>query len=271
MSAIHPGTFGKHEAELLSAFLPQASIAVQNAQRADALESKMIAAERKHAMADLARGVSHDLNNALGAVLPLVQQLRAEADDGGLDPRTCAADLAQIEQSLHVCRRIFNGMLSFARRGNSALSEGDLRHAIDCTLAILGENLRRRGVVAHVELPTPLPHVATAQNDLEQLLLNLLTNARDAMPDGGEVRLSATAADDDMLRLVMEDTGVGIAPEHLPVVLEPFFSTKPNGSGLGLSICRSIVWEIGGQIQFESTLGRGTRVTVTLPVALAPT
>ena len=75
----------------------------------------MLIAERKHAMADLARGVSHDVNNALGAVLPLVQQLREEIDQGTLDPAVAAADLAQFERSIQVCRRIFGGMLNFAR------------------------------------------------------------------------------------------------------------------------------------------------------------
>jgi signal transduction histidine kinase len=266
VSACHPETFGAFESDLLSSFLPQAAIAVHNAQRTESLETKMLAAERKHAIADVARGVSHDLNNALGAVLPLVEQMRADADSGTLDPKTFGDDLKQIEHSLQVCRRIFSGMLTFARRAAGSIGHGQVRQAIDCTLAILGDNLRRRGVAIDVDLPDELPSVAAGQSALEQVLINLVTNARDAMPDGGALHIrAAPLKDGPRLRMVVEDTGVGIAAEHLPLVLEPFFTTKSGGSGLGLSICRSIVWEMGGEIAFDSAPGRGTRVTLLLP------
>ena len=269
VSARHPQTFGNYESELLSAFLPQAAIAVHNAQRTASLHSKMIAAERKHAMADLARGVAHDLNNALGAVLPLVQQLCEEASSGRLDQRTCAEDLKQIEQSLHTCRRIFSGMLTFARRAAATVGEGSIRQAVENTLAILEEGLRKRAIALNLDVPDALPGVRGAQSDLEQLLLNLVTNARDAMPDGGRLTIAARHQPPQLL-VVVEDTGCGIAPDVLARVIEPFFTTKPNGSGLGLSICRSIAWDIGGDMRFESRLGAGTRVTLLLPASDIP-
>jgi signal transduction histidine kinase len=114
-----------------------------------------------------------------------------------------------------------------------------------------------------------LPPVACAQSDLEQVLLNLLTNAREATQTGGlltvEARPSPSGVD-----IAITDTGQGIAAEHLPRVLEPFFTTRSSGNGLGLTICRSIVWEAGGTIQIDSTVGAGTRVTVTIPRASTP-
>ena len=107
-----PVPFCPYEVELVSQFLPQTAVALRNARRAESLEQRVLIAERKHAMADLARGVSHDVNNALGAVLPLVQQLREEIDQGTLDPAVAAVDLAQFERSIQVCRRIFGGMLN---------------------------------------------------------------------------------------------------------------------------------------------------------------
>jgi signal transduction histidine kinase len=269
VSACHAESFGSFESDLLSSFLPQAAIAVHNAQRTESLETKMLAAERKHAMADVARGVSHDLNNALGAVLPLVEQMRADADSGALDSKTFADDLKQIEHSLQVCRRIFSGMLTFARRAAAgSVGHGQVRQAIDCTLAILGDNLRRRGVRIELDLPDDLPSVAAGQSALEQVLINLITNARDAMPDGGALRIGAAPLGNDArLRLVVEDTGIGISAQNLPLVLEPFFTTKAGGSGLGLAICRSIIWEMGGEIAFDSVPGRGTRVTLLLPTS----
>jgi len=267
VSARHPRTLGNHEAELLSAFLPQASIAVHNAQRTESLHSKMIAAERKHAMADLARGVSHDLNNALGAVLPLVQQLCEEAGAGELDQQTGTEDLRQIERSLHTCRRIFSGMLTFARRAAASIGQGSVRQAVDGTLAILEDGMRKRGIDVAVDVSDDLPSIAGAQSDLEQLMLNLVTNARDAMPDGGRLRIAARH-EPPHLMVVVEDTGCGIAPDVLARVHEPFFTTKPHGSGLGLSICRSIVWDVGGDMRFDSRPGEGTRVTLLLPAAV---
>lgn len=120
ISARHPGTFGLYECDLVTSLLPQAMVAIHNAEQTESLQDRVLQAERKHAMAELARGVSHDVNNALGSMLPLIQQLREEAADGRIDPATLAADLAQIEHSVHVCTRIFGGMLKFARHASSA-------------------------------------------------------------------------------------------------------------------------------------------------------
>jgi signal transduction histidine kinase len=254
-----------YEAELVSQFLPHASIALQNSQRTESLELNLIQAERKHAMANLARGVAHDVNNALGAVLPLVQQMRAELATGQVDVSSVAEDLRQIERSILTSRRIFGGMLSFARGAVRDAGGANLRQAIDNTRAILKEGLRRRNIEVVLEVESGLPSIQGVQGDLEQLLLNLLTNARDAMPNGGQLRIAARLSEGG-LQLVVEDTGVGIPAEHLAKVLEPFFSTKPDGNGLGLSICRSIVWQMQGKLDISSTPGVGTRVTVLLPV-----
>jgi signal transduction histidine kinase len=265
IAARHSGSFGPYEAELVSQFLPHASIALQNSQRTESLEMNLIQAERKHAMANLARGVAHDVNNALGAVLPLVQQMRAELATGKVDAAAVADDLRQIERSIQTSRRIFGGMLSFARGTVRDAGGANLRQAIDNTRAILKEGLRRHSIEVVAEVESGLPSLQGAQGDLEQVLLNLLTNARDAMPHGGRLRIAAGLCEAG-LQLVVEDTGAGIPPEHISQVLEPFFTTKPGGNGLGLSICRSIVWQMQGKLDISSALGVGTRVTVTLPV-----
>jgi signal transduction histidine kinase len=264
VAARHSGSFGPYEAELVGQLLPHVSIALQNSQRTESLEQNLIQAERKHAMADLARGVAHDVNNALGAVLPLVQQIRAELAAGRVDPTSLAEDLRQIEGSIQVSRRIFRGMLSFARGAVQEPRAANIKQAIDNTRALLKEGLERRGIQVAVTLEPGLPPLPASQGDLEQLFLNLLTNARDAMPQGGRLEVAARR-DGPALQLVVADTGSGILPEHLPQVLEPFFSTKPQGNGLGLSICRSIVWQMEGTLHLSSSPGEGTCVTVTIP------
>jgi signal transduction histidine kinase len=265
VASIAPGSFTRYEVELVAQFLPQAAVALQNSRRAESLEQKVLLAERKHAMADLARGVSHDVNNALGVVLPLVQQLRDELDAGGLDPAVAAADLREVERAIQACRRIFGGMLSFARGLSRNSSEVSLSQAVDAALAILRQGLERRGVVLTVDVAADLPMLLGVQADVEQLLLNLLSNARDASRPGDALTVRAARAG-DLLELIVEDTGCGIPREHLARIREPFFTTKPDGHGLGLAICRSIVAGMRGQLQIESTQGVGTRVRAALPI-----
>jgi two-component system, NtrC family, sensor kinase len=265
VAAIHTGAFSHHEVELISQFLPQTAVALQNARRAESLEQRVLIAERKHAMADLARGVSHDVNNALGAVLPLVQQLREEIVQGTLDPAVAAVDLAQFERSIQVCRRIFGGMLNIARGTARNPSEVSLAHVADSVLAILREGLERRGVRLTVDIPADLPALYGIQADVEQLLLNLVSNARDAIVAGDQLTIRA-CANVGSIDLVVEDTGCGIPSEHLSKIQEPFFTTKASGHGLGLAICRSIVAQMRGQFRIESTPGSGTRVQASFPV-----
>lgn len=255
---------GPYEAQLVEQFMPQVAVAIQNSRRAESLEAKMLEGEKKHAMADLARGVAHDLNNALGSILPLVQQLREDSLAGQIDPELLATDLEQIERSMQVCRRIFGGMLAFARGAARGPARGDVRRAVDSALTLLADGIDRRRIRCEVAIAVDLPTIRGSQSDLEQLFFNLMTNARDAMPGGGVLRVGAERQEAQVLAFV-EDTGVGIAERDLPRVQEPFFSTKPHGSGLGLAICRSIVWGLGGKLTLRSRQGEGTRVELVLP------
>ncbi|HEY7290154.1 MAG TPA: ATP-binding protein [Vicinamibacterales bacterium] len=263
-----PGQLKPFDAELVEHFRSQAAIAIQNLHRTETLRARVLTAERKHAMADLARSVSHDVNNALGSMLPLVQQLRVDLKDGALDPGVLAQDLEQVQKSLQVCRRIFGGMLTFSRNAARRSGYGQVRRALDTTSAILKYGMNRSGIELHVTAPDDLPEVACSQSDLEQVFLNLLTNAREAMPTGGRITVLA-AASNDAVEVVIADTGCGISVENLARVLEPFFTTKPNGSGLGLSICRSVLWEADGDLTIESEADKGTRIKVLVPQAQA--
>lgn len=270
VAARRPGGLTKYDADLVNGFRSQAAQAIDSLTRAESLEARMATAERRHAMAELARGVSHDVNNALGSMLPLVQQMLRDARRRAIDAAVLEGDLEQVQASLQVCRRIFGGMLAFARGGARRTRSGHIRTAIDTSLAILRTGIERRGIGLDVELPEEgeFQRVACTQSDLEQVLLNLLTNAREASQPGGRISVGVHPARGGVA-IAIADTGEGIAAEHLSRVLEPFFTTKSGGNGLGLTICRSIVWEAGGTIDIDSTLGIGTRVVVTLPHASA--
>ena len=265
----HPQQLKPFDAELVEHFRSQAAIAIQNLHRTELLRARVVTAERKNAMADLARSVSHDLNNALGSMLPLIQQMQADLRGGGLTPTVFAEDLEHVQKSLQVCRRIFGGMLTFSRNAARRGSYGHIRRAIETASAILKYGMSRSAIELHVNVPDEIPEVACRQSDLEQVFLNLLTNAREATPLGGRISVSVRPVD-RLVEITIADSGCGIPAEHLPRVLEPFFTTKEKGNGLGLSICRSVLWEVDGTLTIDSVPGKGTEVRVLVPAAISP-
>ena len=265
VAARYPGSFSRYEADLLRRFTPLAAVAIQNSQRTVSLEAKWLEAEKKHAIANLLRGVSHDVNNALGCILPLVQQLLEDIQSEALQPETLSDDLEQVEHSIQTCRRIFGGMLALARNTGQVNVQGNLRRALDSTLTVLRDGFERQGIELDIQVADVLPNIEAGQGDLEQLFLNLATNARDAMPTGGTLSIRAELQGDDAAILI-RDTGCGIPVEFMSRIQEPFFTTKRNGNGLGLSICRSIIWNAGGHLEIKSEPGAGTEIRVLLPL-----
>ncbi|MEZ5965326.1 MAG: ATP-binding protein [Planctomycetota bacterium] len=266
LASVRARSLGEYEADLLQRFLPQATVAIRNAEKTESLKESVLRAERKHAMADLARGVAHDVNNALGSILPIVQQLRAELRDGSVDPTALAADLERIDDAVATCRRIFGGMLAFAKSAGRSVRNGDLGRAIAAASSILRSSATRRGADLHLEVPDVLPQVVGAQHELEQLFLNLMSNACEASPRGGRVTVRASL-DGGHVEVRVCDQGKGMSRTELARVEEAFYSTKPNGTGLGLAICRSIVGDIGASMRIESEPGVGTSVALLLPLA----
>jgi signal transduction histidine kinase len=262
-----PEQLKPYDAELVEHFRSQAAIAIQNLHRTESLRARLLTAERKHAMADLARSVSHDVNNALGSMLPLVQQMAADLRAGRLDTGVFAEDLEHVQKALQVCRRIFGGMLSFSRNAARRSGYGHVRRAIETASAILKYGMGRSGIELNVNIPEEVPEVACSQADLEQVFLNLLTNAREATPHGGQIIVTVNLTEAGV-EVLVADSGCGIPAENLPRVLDPFFTTKPQGNGLGLSICRAVLWEVDGTISIRSEPGRGTFVQVGVPLAM---
>jgi two-component system, NtrC family, sensor kinase len=179
-----------------------------------------------------------------------------------------AEDLEHVQKSLQVCRRIFGGMLAFSRNAARQSRYGQVRRAFETASAILKHGMTRSAIELQVSIPDDTPEVACGQSDLEQVFLNLLTNAREATPHGGRI-LVAVRPTDRAVEISIADTGCGIATENLPRVLEPFFTTKPHGNGLGLSICRSVLWEVDGTITIQSDPGSGTDVRILVPQAVS--
>ena len=263
LSGCAPGTFGHHELAVVESFTSLASVALKRAQTLEDLQARMLKIERQNALAHLARGVAHDINNALGEVIPLVQQVQADVQSGTIVPEVLAEDLHRIELSLQVTRGIFGRMLRFARGSPRNAGPSDVATAVEAVRDILQESLSRLEIEVRAELPDELAAVRCGHSDLERLLFNLMSNGRDALPNGGTLTIAARMAM-PYVEITVADDGIGMTAETLAQIESPFFTTKEHGTGLGLSTCRSIAAEAGGAVIIESRVGAGTRVTARL-------
>ncbi len=133
---------------------------------------------------------------------------------------------------------------------------------------LMDSAFKERGVVFHLHTPSPIPTFAFDPGQIRQVLINLFKNALEAMLQGGELNVTA-AVQSDTLVLTIVDTGSGIAPEQMPNLFTPFFTTKQGGTGLGLTICRGLISQHQGEISIASEVDRGTTCTIHLPLAAA--
>ena len=263
LSGCAPGTFGEHELAVVQRFTSLASVALKRAQTLEDLQARMLKIERQNALAHLARGVAHDINNALGEVIPLVQQVQADVQGGTIVPEVLGEDLQRVELSLQVIRGIFGRMTRFARGSARHPGPSDVPSAFAAVRDVLQESLSRLEIGVRAELPDQLTAVQCGQSDLERLLFNLMSNGRDALPHGGTLTVAARMVN-PYVEITVADDGVGMTSETLAQIESPFFTTKEHGTGLGLSTCRSIAAEAGGSLTIESRVGGGTRVTARL-------
>lgn len=228
-------------------------------------EAQLARAGKMAAIGELAGRIAHEINNPAGVIAMKARLLLDEAGEQPL-PEKAVAGLRMIDRHVQRISTITRGLLSYAKPSIERKSRQDLNAIVRATLELLGDQLQAQQVQLRVELaPSPLDVTANG-SEIQQVLLNLINNAADAMPTGGTLRVS-TAAENGEVRLAVTDTGVGIAPADLARIFEPFVTTKPDGrgTGLGLSISQGIVRDHGGQIEVASEPGRGSAFTVSLP------
>jgi signal transduction histidine kinase len=230
-----------------------------------AMSQQLWQAAKLATMGELAASIAHELNNPLATV-----SLRVEALLGGMAPdvpRRRALEV--VEQEVERMGQLVANLLQFTRRGQSQVSTLDVREEIERTLELIHYHLHNRHIAVVRHFAPDVPMVQADLQQLRQLFLNLFTNASDAMPQGGTLTLQVrTDPPSQQLEIAISDTGMGIAAEDLPKVMEPFFTTKPEGrgTGLGLPICRRIVQEHQGALDIVSTVHQGTTVFITLPI-----
>ncbi len=236
--------------------------------RERALEDEVRQAQKLEAVGRLAGGVAHDFNNLLAVILNYAQFVVDDAEDGALQ----LEDVRQIQSAATKAAEVVKQLLAFSRKDAVTLKAVDLNVEVSETMTLL-----ERVLGEHIELQfvagAALPKVTADVTQLQQVLLNLAVNARNAMPKGGCLKISTTLDAREgrpFIRLLMQDSGCGIAPEVLPNIFEPFFTTKGvgEGTGLGLASVYGIMQRLGGDVAVESVVGRGTTFSLSFPAAV---
>lgn len=227
------------------------------------LQAQMAEYEKFAALAQLALGAAHEINNPLLGILShLEMELKnARAEEEKIEIEQCIEGAQRISATLRE-------LLNYARPAPPRMSKINLQRLVATTLHFLRHQPMFRGVIVENKVPPYLPMISADSNQLMQILTNLLLNAVQATDEGGQIGISAERVGfENKIELRISDTGKGIPPDVLPHVFEPFFTTKrAKGTGLGLSICQSYVRSHGGDIQIESTPGKGTTVKLVLPI-----
>jgi signal transduction histidine kinase len=236
-------------------------------------QAQFYQAEKMATVGTLAAGVAHEINNPLAAISGFAEGLRRRIKkiegqvDGELGAEFKEYTDTIINECLR-CRDIVQTLLTFSRPIATSLSPVDINGCISDTLFILKHHFKREpSITIKTALAESIPLIRGDESQLKQVIINLLTNAYDAIGQGGTIRISTHPTSRNGVELVIEDTGCGIPLEEQDKLFEPFYTTKPvgKGVGIGLSTCYAIVRRHDGEINVDSALGMGSAFRVTLP------
>jgi PAS domain S-box-containing protein len=276
-------SFTPADEELLSSMAQSAAIAVENARLYQDLHDRMEELKRTQAqlvqsaklaaVGRLAAGVAHEINSPLTGVVGLTQLLLEDMD--GRSP--IKQDLQAIKCEADRIRTIVKALLDFAGQQAEPQPEArDVNAIVQSTIGLVFYQARKAGIRVKESYDPSLPPVWVDAEQVGQAFLHIVTNAIQAMPEGGELKVGTARRTGalngaDCVAVEFHDTGAGISPEHLPYIFDPFFTTREvgQGMGLGLTVSHGIVQSHGGKIEVESELGQGSTFTVLLPVSEA--
>ena len=227
------------------------------------MNEQLMRADKLAAMGTLAAGVAHEVNNPLASISSLIQMMRSENGSGDFGER-----LDMIQTQIQRITRVTKDLTDFARARPAAKSRLQINGVIDTALRLAEFDATFQKLEIKKLLAEDLAEIFGDSDQLQQLLLNIFLNARDAMPDGGELRVATRGAGENVV-IEISDTGTGIDPESAKQVFDPFFTTKSagKGTGLGLAVCYGIVTAHGGTLELRANTAGGTTFVVTLPAA----
>lgn len=233
------------------------------------LEIQLIQSEKMAAIGQLAAGIAHEIRNPLGIIMNALYDLGELLPD---PPTAVREDLQIARTEMGRVQEIINNLLEFSRDGTMEMESVDLNRTIQQTLKLMNKHFQNSGVAPKTDLG-PIGRCRVSENGMRQVLLNLVTNAVQAMPDGGELRLTTRPAGEERVLLTIHDTGTGIPPERIGRIFDPFYTTKDpgEGTGLGLSVVHSVITNAGGTLDVVSPEGEGTTFTIELAADTSPT
>ena len=230
-------------------------------------QEQLLQSEKLAAMGRLTSQIAHELNNPLYGIMNTLELLKTEVSPQSKRRKVLEMALSETERLSELLRK----MLSFSKPDQEEKQAVDLNTVIDEILLLHEKQLKENDIKIKTLFAMELPPTMASKNQLRQVFLNLVANARDAMPDGGTLTVK-TDSDESNVKIEVGDTGVGIKEEHLKRIFDSFFTTKDSikGVGLGLSVCYGFIKEHGGDIQVTSEVDTGTTFTITLPILKAP-
>jgi len=233
------------------------------------LKQQLAQAQKLTALGELVSTTTHEFNNVLMTIINYAKIGMRHKDQTSRDK--C---FDKILNAANRAAKITNGILGLARNRSAGQEPTDLAQLVDDTMILLEREMNKYRIAVEKRLQ-PVPLAVVNGNQLQQVLLNLLINARQAMPSGGRIVIKlGLDAEGDMIELVVRDYGCGIPADKLPHIFEPFYTTKKGpdasgkgGTGLGLAMCKDIIEAHHGRIRVDSTVGKGTAFTLKLPAA----
>jgi len=260
------GPFLREERSLIDAVAGQLALIVERREAEEEkteLQDQLRHADRLATIGQLAAGVAHELNEPLGNILGFAQLAKKCC---GL-PEQAREDIARIEPACLQAREIIKKLLVFARQTPPERTRVNLNELVKEGLSFFEARLAKDGTELVLDLSPELPDTTADPGQLNQVLVNLVVNALQAMPNGGRLTVQ-TRAGGSHISVVVEDTGTGMSEDVVEKLFVPFFTTKDvgEGTGLGLPVAHGIVTSHGGSIKVESTVGQGTRFEIQLPV-----
>ncbi len=230
-------------------------------------EEALIQSKKLAAIGTLVSGIAHELNNPLNNIYLTADSLLEDFQH--IDPKEVKDMLRDIINEARRASYVVKDLLDFSKRKKIGLKEViDIKDLVDSSLKLVKNQMMISGIQVKNEIPKGLPKISGKSDELKQVFVNLFLNAIDAMPDGGLLKLSVDENKQGFIGVKVEDTGIGMAPEIMERIFDPFFSTKPvgKGTGLGLSIVYGIIKKHGGHIEVKSKVNEGTTFVVYLPV-----
>lgn len=225
------------------------------------LEAEVRRREKLAAVGNLAAGVAHELRNPLSSIKGYATYFGGRFPEGSADREAAQIMVKEVER----LNRAIGDLIGLSRPTDIRPRMTGMRRLVEDTLRLIGQDAAGRGVSVRLDAPDELPEVAIDPDRMRQVILNLCLNGLEAMPEGGELSLSLQP-EGDALRLEIRDTGMGIAPEALPHIFDPYFTTKGQGTGLGLATVHKIVEAHGGSISVTSEPGQGAVFRLLLPL-----